>query len=199
MHDAQNKAQKNAAFPFPRGRDDLSAPKSARQEPKKNHEKSRPSSERSESVAVPGRFALHIWTESGMRGVPAMSKTLIKSPQVKSPHECAFPYPRRKDGAWARQARSKSLKGSQSCQGRVRKCRCARQISAETASTSRSRCCFTQNSPMKVRFLPKEAGTNRRPQKARVKGPKGSQNYPTKGPKVPPCQADFHGDSVDLT
>ena len=104
----------------------------------------------------------HIWTQSGMRGVPAMSKTLIKSPQVKSPHECAFPYPRRKDGAWAHQAPSKSPKGSQSCQGRVRNCRCARQISAETASTSRSRCCFTQNSPMKVRFLPKEAGTNRR-------------------------------------
>ena len=141
----------------------------------------------------------HIWTESGMRGVPAMSKALIKSPQVKSPHECAFPYPRRKDGAWAHQAPSKSPKGSQSCQGRVRNCRCARQISAETASTSRSRCCFTQNSPMKVRFLPKEAGTNRRPLKARVKGPKGSQNHPTKGPKVPPCQADFHGDSVDLT
>ena len=141
----------------------------------------------------------HIWTESGMRGVPAMSKTLIKSPQVKSPHECAFPYPRRKDGAWAHQAPSKCPKGSQSCQGRVRNCRCARQISAEAASTSRSRCCFTLNSPMKVRFLPKEAGTNRRPLKARVKGPKGSQNYPTKGPKVPPCQADFHGDSVDLT
>ena len=65
----------------------------------------------------------HIWTESGMRGVPAMSKALIKSPQVKSPHECAFPYPRRKDGAWACQAPSKSPKGSQSCQGRVRKCR----------------------------------------------------------------------------
>ena len=45
------------AFPSPRGRDVFSAPKSARQEPKKNHEKSRPSSETSESVAVPGRFA----------------------------------------------------------------------------------------------------------------------------------------------
>ena len=67
------------------------------------------------------------------------------------------------------------------------------------ADLTYSRCCLTQNSPMKVRFLPKEAGTNRRPLKARVKGPKGSQNHPTKGPKVPPCQADFHGDSVDLT
>ena len=54
MHDAQNKDQKNAAFPFPRGRDDLSAPKSARQEPKRQ---ARPSSEGSESAAVPGRFA----------------------------------------------------------------------------------------------------------------------------------------------
>ena len=141
----------------------------------------------------------NIGTESGMEGVPAMSKAFIKSPQVKSPHERAFPYPRRKDGAWARQVPSKSLKGSQSCQGRVRKCRCARQISAETAWTSRSRCCFTRNSPMKVRFLPPEAGTDRRPLKARVKGPKGSHNHPKKGPKVPPYQADFHGDSVDLT
>ena len=60
-HDAQNKAQKNAAFPSLRGRDVFSPPKSARQEPKKNHEKSRPSSERSESVAVPGRFAFVIF------------------------------------------------------------------------------------------------------------------------------------------
>ena len=139
----------------------------------------------------------HIWTESGTRGVPAMSKALIKSPQVESPHECAFPYPRRKDGAWARQAPSKSPKGSQSCQGRVRKCRCARQITAETASTARSRCCFTQNSPMKVRFLPPEAGTLFRSPEAHIKSPSSRQSRPRKRPNMPPCQADFRGDGAN--
>ena len=42
------------AFPSPRGRDDFSATKSAQQEPKRQ---ARPSSEGSESAAVPGRFA----------------------------------------------------------------------------------------------------------------------------------------------
>ena len=50
-----------------------------------------------------------------------------------------------------------------------------------------------------VRFRIPEDGTELGCAKAHIKSPKGSQSRPRKGPKMPPCQADFRGDGADLT
>ena len=86
---------------------------------------------------------------------------------------------------------SRAQTAAKAVQGRFQKCCPARQISVGAALTSRSRCCLTQNSRTKVRFLPPRVGTDFRPPNAIIKSPKASKSSPMKGPKMPPCQADF--------
>ena len=108
--------------------------------------------------------------------------------------EGSFLLPRRQGRILGLQKRtSRAQKAVKAVQGRVRKCRRARQISAETALTAHN---LTEQVLLDGKLIDEGAFPSPRGRdvlsapKRHSKSPKGSQGRPAKGPKVPPCQAD---------